>query len=125
MLCHIVYRDRFIRMLGNILYAGKDLPGHPGRNFLARYPLCKINQHRILQRIDIVCPTEFFHLLDIIVALQEMPVCDYAPDKLYHSYMVYGKSEVKIGALIKGQPVYVRVDAFNESGIEEGDVKQV
>ena len=49
----------------------------------------------------------------------------YAPEKLYHSYMVYGKSEVKIGALIKGQPVYVRVDAFNEGGIEEGDVKQV
>ncbi len=49
----------------------------------------------------------------------------YAPEKLYHSYMVYGKSEVKIRALIKGQPVYVRVDAFNEGGIEEGDVKQV
>lgn len=68
MLCHIVYLDRLIRMLGNILYAGKDLPGHPGRNFPARYPLCKINQHRILQRIDIVCPAELFHLLDIIVA---------------------------------------------------------
>ena len=47
----------------------------------------------------------------------------YVPDKLYHSYMVYGKSEVKIGALFKGQPVYVRVDAFNENGIEKGDVK--
>lgn len=47
----------------------------------------------------------------------------YAPEKLYHSYMVYGKSEVKIGALIKGQPVYVRVDAFNENGIAEGEVK--
>ena len=46
----------------------------------------------------------------------------YAPDKLYHSYMVYGKSEVKIGALRKGQPLYLRVDAFNENGITEGEI---
>ncbi|RKD71343.1 glycosyl hydrolase family 43 [Sinobaca qinghaiensis] len=49
----------------------------------------------------------------------------FAPDKLYHSYMVFGSSEVNIGALIKGQPVYVRVDTFNEAGITEGDVAKV
>lgn len=49
----------------------------------------------------------------------------YAPDKLYHSYMVFGKNEVKIGALIKGEPVYIRVDSFNEVGITEGDVAEV
>lgn len=46
----------------------------------------------------------------------------FAPDKLYHSYMVFGSNEVTIGALIKGEPLYVRVDSFNETGITEGDV---
>ena len=30
----------------------------------------------------------------------------FAPDKLYHSYMVLGSNEVNIGALVKGQPVF-------------------
>jgi hypothetical protein len=45
----------------------------------------------------------------------------YAPDKLYHSYMVFGAAEKKIGALMKGEPVWVRVDAFNEVGVTEGE----
>lgn len=45
--------------------------------------------------------------------------------KLYHSYMVYGKEGRRIGALIKGQPVYVRVDSFNENGITEGAVQRI
>ncbi len=49
----------------------------------------------------------------------------FTPEKLYHSYMVLGSNEVKIGALIKGEPVYVRVDAFNETGITEGEVIKV
>jgi len=44
----------------------------------------------------------------------------YAPDKLYHSYMVFGKTSQRIGALIKGESVFVRVDTFNENGITEG-----
>ena len=51
------------------------------------------------------------------------------PDKLYHSWMVFGNggSEVvrRIGALVKDQPVFVRVDAFNEAGITAGVVKQL
>jgi hypothetical protein len=43
----------------------------------------------------------------------------HAEDKLYHSYMVF-ETKKRIGALIKGQEYYVRVDAFNESGITEG-----
>ena len=46
----------------------------------------------------------------------------YAPDKLYHSYMVLGRDSQRIGALMRGQPVWVRVDSFNESGITEGTV---
>lgn len=49
----------------------------------------------------------------------------FAPDKLYHSYMVLGKSQIKIGALIKGQSLYVRVDTFNEIGVTEGEVCKV
>lgn len=40
-------------------------------------------------------------------------------DKLYHSYMIFD-NKVRIGALVKGQDYYVRVDAFNESGITKG-----
>ncbi|MNE72762.1 hypothetical protein D3C80_1687300 [compost metagenome] len=46
----------------------------------------------------------------------------YAADKLYHSYMVFGCNDVMIGALTADQPVYVRVDAFNETGITEGRI---
>lgn len=45
----------------------------------------------------------------------------YAPDKLYHSCMTYGRTEKRIGALIKNQSVYVRIDTFNENGITEGE----
>lgn len=41
------------------------------------------------------------------------------PEKLYHNYMIFG-TEKRVGALVKGQKYYVRVDAFNESGITEG-----
>jgi xylan 1,4-beta-xylosidase len=36
--------------------------------------------------------------------------------------MVFDSNTVSIGALIKGDPVYVRVDTFNEKGITEGEV---
>lgn len=49
----------------------------------------------------------------------------YAPDKLYHSCLVYGKTSQKIGALVKGEPVYIRVDTFNEVGITEGETLKV
>lgn len=43
-----------------------------------------------------------------------------APDKLYHSYLVYEDTKVDITILNKGQNYYVCVDSFNESGITEG-----
>ncbi len=46
----------------------------------------------------------------------------HTPEKLYHSYMVFGKDAQTIGALVKGRNYYVRVDAFNEVGIAEGEV---
>ncbi|HRX58187.1 MAG TPA: family 43 glycosylhydrolase [Eubacteriales bacterium] len=46
----------------------------------------------------------------------------YAPNRLYHSRMVFGQSSVVIGALNRGQDCFVRVDAFNEAGITHGAV---
>ncbi len=44
------------------------------------------------------------------------------PEKLYHSCQVLGKTEQKIGALVKGQEYWIRIDAFNENGITHGDL---
>ena len=45
-----------------------------------------------------------------------------APDKLYHSWLVYDASEVELTTLIKGQSYWICVDSFNENGITEGSV---
>lgn len=45
-----------------------------------------------------------------------------SPEKLYHSYMVFNPGETRVGALVKGREYFVRVDAFNENGITEGEV---
>lgn len=72
--------------------------------------------------------TEVKHELDLYIewadddAVGHNVLWGFMPEKLYHSYMVFGKNEVKIGALIKGEPLYVRVDAFNEKGITEGEI---
>lgn len=49
----------------------------------------------------------------------------YAPDKLYHSVMVYGKNTCHIGALNAGQACYLRVDSFNGSGITHGEIHRI
>lgn len=75
--------------------------------------------------------TEEMGDLDVNVIWDEIPgahaniLWGCAPDKLYHSYMVFGKNSQHIGALAKGAEVYMRVDTFNESGITEGEVKKV
>ena len=43
-----------------------------------------------------------------------------SPEKLFHSCMVFSSGTQRVGALIKGRKYFVRVDAFNESGITEG-----
>lgn len=47
----------------------------------------------------------------------------HAPEKLYHSYRVFGRTQVEIRALmVNVERYYVRIDAFNECGITEGKV---
>ncbi len=65
--------------------------------------------------------------LDMTVNIEENGVVGYnilwgiAPDKLYHSRMTFRAGENVIGAMVKGREnVYVRVDAFSETGITEG-----
>ncbi|MFV0364191.1 MAG: family 43 glycosylhydrolase [Suipraeoptans sp.] len=42
-------------------------------------------------------------------------------NKLYHSKMTFDAC-TNVGALVKGREYFIRVDAFNESGITKGDV---
>nr|WP_300767533.1 family 43 glycosylhydrolase [uncultured Acetatifactor sp.] len=47
----------------------------------------------------------------------------HAPEKLYHSYRVFGRTQVEIRALMANvERYYVRIDAFNECGITQGKV---
>ena len=43
-----------------------------------------------------------------------------SPDKLYHSWLTFAPGELRVGALVKGRRCFVRVDAWNESGITHG-----
>ena len=45
-----------------------------------------------------------------------------APDKLYHSTLVYGKNELTMRYLNDSVPYFMQIDAFNGSGIGEGTV---
>ncbi len=50
----------------------------------------------------------------------------HSPNKLYHSFRVFGKNQVEIRALKADvERYYVRVDAFNENGITEGNINMV
>jgi hypothetical protein len=75
--------------------------------------------------------------LDLLVSIQGENAVGYnilwghEPEKLYHSWLIFHerdtiyskeKMEKRIGALVKDQKYYVRVDAFNENGITEGVV---
>jgi HKD family nuclease len=44
-------------------------------------------------------------------------------NKLYQSYMVYGKNNVTINALNVDQTYFFTVDAFNENGITQGELR--
>lgn len=73
--------------------------------------------------------------LDMEVSIETQGAVGYqilwgnAPDKLYHSFTIYepenGKICQRIGALIEGCEYFVRVDAFNESGIAEGVTRKL
>ena len=42
-----------------------------------------------------------------------------APDKLYNSWLVYGKSEHLLKSLSTDQAYYFTIEAFNENGVSE------
>ena len=45
-----------------------------------------------------------------------------APDKLYHSWLVYDADEVTLSTLMAGQTYYICVDSFNENGVTTGEI---
>ena len=45
----------------------------------------------------------------------------HTPEKLYHCYQVLGSTTANVRALVKGRPCYVRIDAFGEGGVTEGE----
>lgn len=50
----------------------------------------------------------------------------HAPEKLYHNYRVFARTELEVRALMAGVGRYfVRVDAFNENGIAQGEAVAV
>lgn len=69
--------------------------------------------------------------IDMVVTIQNNDAVGYnilwghTPEKLYHNYMIFGKNTQRIGACVKGEKYYVRVDSFNEAGITEGTVQEV
>ncbi len=81
--------------------------------------------------------------LDLLVAVEGKKdatgynICwGHEEEKLYHSYQIYrsvrdvetgseGRIDKRIGALVKGQDYFVRVDAYNENGITKGKVTKL
>jgi hypothetical protein len=43
-----------------------------------------------------------------------------APDKLYHSWLVYGRDDLLVSTLSAGVDYWVAIDAFNGSGLTRG-----
>ncbi|KQX07711.1 MULTISPECIES: family 43 glycosylhydrolase [unclassified Leifsonia] len=43
-----------------------------------------------------------------------------SPEKLYHSWLVYDRTDLEIGSLNAGRPYWFAVDSFNESGVTTG-----
>ena len=48
-----------------------------------------------------------------------------APEKLYHSWLVYDRTELEIGSLNAGPRYWAAVDSFNEAGVTPGPVVRI
>lgn len=48
-----------------------------------------------------------------------------SPEKLYHSWLVYDRTDLEIGSLNTGHPYWFAVDSFNEAGVTPGIVTRV
>lgn len=48
-----------------------------------------------------------------------------SPEKLYHSWLVYDRTDLEIGSLNAGHPYWFAVDSFNEAGVTPGTATRV
>ena len=49
----------------------------------------------------------------------------HAPDRLYHSWLVYEQNHLRLPSLNDGETVWVSVDSFNENGVTPGRAFEV
>lgn len=77
-------------------------------------------EYEILSELDVMIQWE---KLDNVVGYNIY--WGFEEGKLYHSYMIFNDSKIMIGAINKGQPLYIRVDTFNENGITTGITKRI
>lgn len=93
--------------------------GGGGKPQVPRYSM-----HRSDDRLDLLADIE-----NTADAVGYNILWGHAKDKLYHSYQVYkgdgAQTHKRIGALVKAQDYFVRVDAFNENGITHGKVTKL
>ena len=48
-----------------------------------------------------------------------------SPEKLYHSWLVYDRSELVVGSLNAGVPYWFAVDSFNGAGVTAGTATRI
>ena len=48
-----------------------------------------------------------------------------SPEKLYHSWLVYDRTDLEVGALNAGHPYWFAVDSFNEAGVTTGSAVRI
>jgi hypothetical protein len=47
------------------------------------------------------------------------------PEKLYHSWLVYDRSELVVGSLSAGVPHWFAVDSFHRAGVTAGTATRI
>ena len=70
---------------------------------------------------------DFASPIDLTIAWEPVENCvgynilwGHKADKLYHSYMVFGKTQQYLGGINANDEIYIRIDTFNEGGITHG-----
>lgn len=70
--------------------------------------------------------------MDMLVQWEKVPGAigynlryGHAPDKMYHSWLVYEQNELMLTTIVAGKDYYVCVDSFNEAGVTKGNIIRV
>ncbi len=91
-----------------------------GKGFKNPPKQTKLKKHHFESPIDLYIEWE-----EVDDALGYDIIYGHQENKLYHSYMVYGKTKQYLGGINAGDDIYLRIDTFNENGITEGEVMKL